>query len=520
MSDGPGSASSKPPAWAENQPPPYSGQGATPWTAPGDGRPGPGPGQGAGPGDSPPYPGDGRGRPPYHPDQPPPPSGPPQGPYGPPGQAHPYAPPGHGPGYGASGDAPPYAPPGQGPGYGPPGQGPPYGAPGQGPPYAPPGQGPGYGAPGQAPPYGGGPQGAYSPGPYGFRPPPQAPRPGIIPLRPLGLGDILDGTIKLIRSNPKATLGLSAIAAAIGTLPLAVGQGIYYTSLGGALADPSPSGSDAELPLGGLAAQLGGSVLSLIIQFFLVTMLTGLLTRVLGRAVFGGRISIGEAWRLTRSRLPALFGLALLTGLIALAPPAVAVVVVVAVAAAGASGGTIVTVGVLLALLCVAYVLVVTARFALASPAVVLEGRGVVDAMRRSWRLVDGSFWRVLGILLLTQLIATMLGGILSVPVNIVTVVVSIGGEGGLATAVLTTVLFTIGGILSAMITYPVQAGVNGLLYTDRRMRAEAFDLVLQTAAMQQRHQGWVSSAADDLWHPSHAAGAQGMRPPGPAGAP
>ncbi|GAA3310379.1 hypothetical protein [Nonomuraea dietziae] len=47
---------------------------------------------------------------------------------------------------------------------------------------------------------------------YGYMPPP-ALRPGIIPLRPLGLGDIYDGTIKLIRSNPKAVLGLSAIVA-------------------------------------------------------------------------------------------------------------------------------------------------------------------------------------------------------------------------------------------------------------------------------------------------------------------
>jgi hypothetical protein len=34
-------------------------------------------------------------------------------------------------------------------------------------------------------------------------------------------------------------------------------------------------------------------------------------------------------------------------------------------------------------------------------------------------------------------------------------------------------------------------------------MRAEAFDLVLQTAAIEQQRQGWVHSSADDLWHPS-----------------
>src|SRR5918996_5880110 len=74
---------------------------------------------------------------------------------------------------------------------------------------------PGAYPPGQAPP----------PGWYGYGPPP--PRPGIIPLRPLGLGDILDGTVKMIRSNPKATLGLSAIVGVVAALPVAIGEAFY-----------------------------------------------------------------------------------------------------------------------------------------------------------------------------------------------------------------------------------------------------------------------------------------------------
>ncbi|GAA3830373.1 hypothetical protein GCM10022226_59030 [Sphaerisporangium flaviroseum] len=460
MSDGHGSEPSTPPRWAENQPPPYAGQGQTPWTAPGDSGP---------PADAPP-------------------SG-----QVPAGQA-------------AQGQVVP----GQAPPYGQPPQGPPSYAPHDGraqPPY---GQAP-YGPYGQAPGYG---------RPSGYHPPPQALRPGIIPLRPLALGDILDGTIKLIRSNPKATLGLSAIAAAIGTLPLAIGQAVYYRSMGDLLANPSALESGSEVPVGGLVAQLGGALLSLIIQFFLVTVLTGILTRVLGRSVFGGRITVGEAWRLTRSRLPALFGLALLTGLIALAPLAVAVALVVGLYAAGAGVGALVGVSLLLALAYLAYALFISTHLALAAPAVVLERRGVIDSMRRSWSLVRGSFWRVLGILLLTQIMVGFLGGILSVPINIVSVVVIFAGQGSLAATVITTILFTLGGILSSMITYPIQAGVNGLLYTDRRMRAEAFDLVLQTAAIEQQRQGWVPATADELWHPSHAAGAAGPQPTGTPGAP
>jgi hypothetical protein len=43
---------------------------------------------------------------------------------------------------------------------------------------------------------------------------------------------------------------------------------------------------------------------------------------------------------------------------------------------------------------------------------------------------------------------------------------------------------------------------------------------VLQTAAIEQQRQGWVSDTADDLWHPSHAAGSTGPHTPGTPGAP
>lgn len=390
------------------------------------------------------------------------------------------------------------------------------GTPGEAPPGAPYGQqghGPqGYG---QQPGYG-----PYGPGPYGFRPPPQAPRPGIIPLRPLALGDILDGTIKLIRSNPRATLGLSAIVAAITTVPVAIGQAIYFRSMSGFLDDPAAAAGD-DFPIGGVAAQYIGQFVSLIMAFVATTVLTGILTRVLGRAVFGGRITVGEAWRLTRSRVPALLGLVLLQGLILLLPLLIVAAVLVALGLTGTLDvitdgdgiGALIGLLLLFFLIYLPYVLFFNTKFALAAPSVVLERRGVTDAMRRSWRLVTGDSWRVFGILLLTGLLAGVIGGVLSVPFSIGGSLLGVFGSSSVVAVVGAALLVAIGGVLSAMITYPFQAGVNGLLYTDRRMRAEAFDLVLQTAALQNQAQGWVHASVDDLWHPSNAAGAGGAAP-------
>ena len=44
-------------------------------------------------------------------------------------------------------------------------------------------------------------------------------------------------------------------------------------------------------------------------------------------------------------------------------------------------------------------------------------------------------------------------------------------------------VLLSAGAVIAQIITAPFVAGVIVLLYTDRRIRAEAFDLVLQTGA-------------------------------------
>ncbi|MEU7936569.1 glycerophosphoryl diester phosphodiesterase membrane domain-containing protein [Microbispora bryophytorum] len=407
-------------------------------------------------------------------------------------------------------------------------QPPPYGgaAGASGPSWASPGAGAPQGANPSAPhpsaphpalPYPGTPHSAtpYAPhagGQYGYRAP-DAPRPGIIPLRPLTLGDILDGTIKLIRSNPRATLGLSAIVAAVTGIPAAIGQAISLGSLGDLIADPY-SADTVNVPIAGLAAQYIGAILSYVMTFVGTTVLTGVLTRVLGRAVFGGRITVGEAWRLARSRVLALFGLVLLQALILLLPLLALAAVFVVLAAAGAfdsmgaaTAGIGALFGLLFLLAYISYLLFFYTRLSLSAPAVVLEGRGVTDAMSRSWRLVKGDSWRVLGILLLTAILAAIISNVLAIPFTFGGSLLGMLNSGTTAGTVIAALLLAVGQVIASMITYPFQAGVTGLLYADRRMRAEAFDLVLQTAAAQNQSQGWIHAGVDDLWHPSYAAG-------------
>ncbi|PZG25505.1 hypothetical protein C1I98_34585 [Spongiactinospora gelatinilytica] len=361
-----------------------------------------------------------------------------------------------------------------------------------------PGPPPGHGAP------------PYPPGPHGYQQP-YAPRPGIIPLRPLGLGEILDGTIKLVRSNPKAVLGLSAIAAALGSIPAAIGQAYFARGLEAAL------NAGTAAPTDDILGQYGATLLSTLVSFIVTAVLTGILTRILGRAVFGGKITAGEAWRSVRPRVPALFGMIILSGLIMLAPLALVVPLLMGMAAGTGDYGTFMLATLVFILLFIVWAFFIYARLAFAAPAVVLERRGPIDSMRRSWRLVSGGFWRVLGILLLTYLIVLIISYVLNIPFAIIGTIVGATGAGTTGSIALAALLFAIGGTVAAMISYPIQAGVAGLLYADRRMRTEAFDLVLQTAAIEQQRQGQVPGSADDLWLPGYGQDGHGN---GPAGRP
>jgi hypothetical protein len=107
---------------------------------------------------------------------------------------------------------------------------------------------------------------------------------------------------------------------------------------------------------------------------------------------------------------------------------------------------------------------------------------GIVASITRSFALVRRSFWRVFGITLLAWLVAQVLALALSWPFQVGGVGVELAsdsGEGRLGA----DALLAVGQSVGQIIILPFLAGVVVLLYTDRRMRAEAFDLVLQTGA-------------------------------------
>jgi hypothetical protein len=316
----------------------------------------------------------------------------------------------------------------------------------------------------------------------------QRPKPGIIPLRPISLGEIYDGAFQAIRTNPRTMIGISAVVIAITALLTSVPQAAALVSFGESdLFDPERA---EDLTAAEVASGLSGLISSLLVpalvQSLAITVVTGLLIIAVSNAVLGRKTAPGALWQRTRRRIWALIGLWLLL-------MAASIVITVLLLAPGVlvflfdgpavAGVLVLLLGVLLAFF--VYLALFYGLWALAPPALLLENLSIVGALRRSWRLVRRSFWRVLGIMLLTTLLVGFLSGVISVPFAILSSLVGLLQDRPYESFPLTLVQLLVsqlGSVLSGAVLYPLTAAVTALLYIDLRMRTEGLDVELMRA--------------------------------------
>lgn len=296
-------------------------------------------------------------------------------------------------------------------------------------------------------------------------------KPGIVPLRPLQLGDILDGAVKAVRFNPKSMVGLSALVLAVFLVPSAA-LGIGATHLTARFL--SRFGPEAQAFIG-----IPTSLIQSTSTGLATALLSGLLIHVVGQAVLGRKPDIAATWRATRGRLLSLLALILLSGLFSVLSLALLIGPGALLLVNDDIGLGVVLL--LLGLLCAIVLAVfVSTKISLAAPAIVLEGHSVLAGLRRSFVLTRAAFWRILGITLVAGLIAGLVGALLGVPFSIVGIgAAALAGQDSERGQMVVTFVSHLSALLSGAITTPFVAAVTGLLYIDRRMRLEALDVVL-----------------------------------------
>ncbi|MFG3196631.1 hypothetical protein ACGFYT_10935 [Streptomyces sp. NPDC048208] len=320
----------------------------------------------------------------------------------------------------------------------------------------------------------------------GWGGPPPAAKPGVIPLRPLSIGEILDGAISTMRAYWRTVLGVSLTVSVLVELSVLLLQGVILKDTTGKLSDPDVSPGEALRSLGSVSA---GAALVGLVSVVGTIVATALLTTVTSRAVLGKQVGIGEAWRESRGQLLKLLGLLMLLGLITVVVLAVGLVPGLVLGAAAGFDAPAVALLVLGILAAVVVVIWLTIRFSLASPALMLERQGVLKAMSRSAKLVQGSWWRVFGVQFLAGIIANMVSWMTVIPFTIIAFAVngenmtSLLGTGSQPAGWSFLLITGVGSVIGGTLTLPLKAGVTVLLYIDQRIRREALDLELARAA-------------------------------------
>ncbi|MEU3275313.1 YciC family protein [Saccharomonospora sp. NPDC006951] len=297
-------------------------------------------------------------------------------------------------------------------------------------------------------------------GPKGFSRYPQYPQgghrhsgqqPGVIPLRPLALGEIMDGAVTTLRKYARVVFTASAVVAVISAL-FYLAADVWILDHRDAVAIDTSASQEEQLnqALAVLGDGLKESAVIAVITLLTQTFLTGYLMIVVGKAVLGQSITFGQIWEDLKPRMLPLLGLTLLVTVI-------------------------VGIGIVLLVIPGIWAYVV---LSLATPALILERAAVGQAMRRSALLVQGAWWRVFGVLIVALLATFVIGFVIQIPFGMLT-----SNPVGTVPSTGDLLLRELGNAIAQTITVPFAAAVTALLYIDQRMRREGLDNELTKAA-------------------------------------
>jgi len=234
-------------------------------------------------------------------------------------------------------------------------------------------------------------------------------------LRPLSLGEILDGALILLRRNFGLLFGVVLVCQGIPTL-----MDVYIDLTGGTSANP------------------GLGLLDRLLTLVAGVFVTGATVRVVSEAYLGRTPELGEAIRFAGERFGTILGANIMSGFL--------------------------TVLAMLAFIIPG--IIVACGYAVTSPAAALESGSSTEALRHSWELTKGFRWKALGLWAVSVgLIAiTYIGAIV------------VGGVVGKMLGQVDAVLAVLGAAASLLI-YPVISCVFTLFYYDLRVRKEGFDI-------------------------------------------
>jgi hypothetical protein len=235
---------------------------------------------------------------------------------------------------------------------------------------------------------------------------------------PMGVGEVIDAGLKLARQNYRR---LATIIAYAVVPAFVIGVVLDLILRSGQLA--------------GVVTAIGQSVASIAV--------TIACSDLVAPGSGDSSLEVGPLYRLARTRIWRLILLSLLIGLLAIP-----------------------------LLIIFPLGIVCFIRWSMSSYAVIIEGDGPIQCLRRSWNLTKGAWWHTLGVLfvvgILYLIIAVLVEGLFA-------------AIGGLATvsgsAAVGGFFITLGSAISGIFITPFASTIGVVLYYELRARHEGFDL-------------------------------------------
>lgn len=288
-------------------------------------------------------------------------------------------------------------------------------------------------------------------------------------LRPLNLGDVLDGMFRIARTHWKAfAIGLSVVV-----VPLSVLSGLVFAQMFGtgpglleSLQNPEllETGQPTPDPAALVQIAVTGALTGLA-SLLLTPLVYGIAVHIAATGYRAGDVDPMDSVKSAVRRYPALLGSMFLAYVVVAAIAALPLVLVgIGVASDNTALTVIGGIAVLAGLVCA---LIAAVRLSLIVPAVIVERAGAASALRRSNELVSGRTGVIFGTLLVVNIIVAIIGFVLTLPFQAGVL------QGGQVGAVITTV----GSIISSLVSNSLLGAAFVLIYFDRRVRVEGYDL-------------------------------------------
>jgi hypothetical protein len=311
------------------------------------------------------------------------------------------------------------------------------------------------------------------------------PKPGLIPLRPLGFGTLLGAPFLTLKRNPKPTFGSALLIQAITVVVSLLVVGVVTFFVISRITSAASEDQDA-VAAGGIVAILLASLVPFLIGLAATVFLQGVIVTEAARSTLGEKLTLRETWKATWPRLGRLLLWTLLAGgSVAVVLAAIGGIVWLLVALGGGFIAAGVILGILAALALLALAVWLGIKLSVAPSIIVLEQVGVVQAIRRSWLLTDGYFWRTLGVQYLIGFIVGTVSQVVVTPISLLYMIAislvdptSSAAEDWIAPALLYVGLIIVS-LLVASVTSVVQSATIAFIYIDLRMRKEGLDLEL-----------------------------------------